>query len=114
MSGIEAWITWLAAQYAAGHPVTVWYVLAEPETAIVNEPLMKIGDYADTISFAQSQVAIPTASGANVLDMTSPVKPSEVYVKGKGIKPTGYGQLTDINGVNILDKDGRPIYVHGQ
>lgn len=106
--------SYLASQYAAGTPVTVWYVLATPETAIVNEPLMKIGDYADTISFAQAGVTIPTVSGANVLDMSSPVKPSEMYIKGKGIKPTGYGQLTDVNGVNILDKDGRPIYVHGQ
>ena len=106
--------SYLAAQYAAGTPVTVWYVLAEPETAVVNEPLMKIGDYADTVSFAQAGVTIPTVSGANVLDMASTVKPSEVYVKGKGIKPTGYGQLADVNGVSILDKDSRPIYVHGQ
>lgn len=106
--------TYLAAQYSAGTPVTVWYVLAEPETAVVNEPLMRIGDYADTISFAQAGVTIPTENGENILDMTSPVKPSEVYIKGKGIKPTGYGHLTDVNGVNILDKDGRPIYVHGQ
>lgn len=83
---VGTWKSYLAAQYAAGTPVTVWYVLAEPETGIVNEPLMKISDYADTVSFAQSQVAIPTVYGANVLDMTSPVKPSEVYVKGKGIK----------------------------
>lgn len=80
--------SYLAAQYAAGTPVTVWYVLAEPDTSIVNEPLMKIGDYADTISFAQAEVVIPTVNGANVLDMTSPVKPSEVYIKGNGIKPT--------------------------
>lgn len=106
--------SYLAAQYQNGTPVTVWHVLAEPETAVVNEPLMKIGDYADTVSFAQAGVTIPTVNGANVLDMTSPVKPSEVYVKGKGIKPTGYGQLKDVNDVNILDKDGRPIYVHGQ
>lgn len=105
---------YLAQQYAAGTPVTVWYVLATPETAVVNEPLMKIGDYADTVGFAQAGVAIPTVSGANVLDMTSTVKPSEMYIKGKGIKPTGYGQLSDVNGVNVLDKDGRPIYVHGQ
>ena len=78
--------TWLAAQYANGTPVTVWYVLATPETAVVNEPLMKIGDYADTVSFAQAGVTIPTVNGANVLDMASPVKPSEVYIKGKGIK----------------------------
>lgn len=111
---IDDFKTYLAQQYAAGTPVTVWYVLAEPETGIVNEPLMKIGDYADTISAAQAGVTIPTVSGANILDMTSPVKPSEVYIKGKGIKPTGYGQLTDVNGVNILDKDGNAILVHGQ
>lgn len=92
----------------------IWYPMAEPETAVVNEPLMKIGDYADTISFAQAGVTIPTVNGANVLDMASTVKPSEMYIKGKGVKPTGYGQLTDVNSVNILDKDGRPIYVHGQ
>ena len=111
---VNSFKSYLSAQYANGTPVTVWYVLAEPETAVVNEPLHKIGNYADTISFAQAGVAIPTVNGANVLDMTSPVKPSEMYIKGKGIKPTGYGQLTDVNSVNILDKDGRPIYVHGQ
>lgn len=73
---------WVAAQYAAGTPVTVWYVLAEPETAIVNEPLMKIGDYADTVSFAQAGVTIPTVSGENVLDVPTEVKPSEVTIKG--------------------------------
>lgn len=74
--------------YLSSNPVTVWYVLAEPKTGIVNEPLHKIGDYGDTISFAQAGVTIPTVSGANVLDTTSAVKPSEVYIKGKGIKPT--------------------------
>ena len=74
---------YLAAQYANGTPVTVWYVLAEPETAVVNEPLMKIGDYADTISFAQSQVAIPTVNGENVLDVPTEVPPSEVWIRGK-------------------------------
>lgn len=111
---VDTWKSYLAAQYTNGTPVTVWYVLAEPETGIVNEPLMKIGDYADTVSAAQAGVTMPTVNGANVLDMASPVKPSEMYIKGKGIKPTGYGQLEDVNGVNILDKDGRPIYVHGQ
>lgn len=59
-----------------------WYVLAEPETTVVNEPLMKIGDYADTISFAQAGVTIPTVSGANVLDVPTEVKPSEITIKG--------------------------------
>lgn len=84
----DAFKQYLAAQYANGTPVTVWYVLAEPETGIVNEPMHKIGDYADTISFAQAEVVIPTVNGANVLDMTATVKPSEVYIKGNGIKPT--------------------------
>ena len=61
----------------------IWYPLAEPETAIVNEPLMKIGDYADTVSFAQAGVAIPTVNGANVLDVPTEVKPSEVWIQGK-------------------------------
>lgn len=81
-----AFKTWLATQYAAGTPVTVWYVLANPETSVVNEPLMKIGNYADTITMAQAGVTIPTTSGTNVLDMSSPVKPSDVYIKGKGIR----------------------------
>lgn len=74
--------SYLAAQYANGTPVTVWYVLAEPETAVVNEPLMKIGDYADTVSFAQAGVTIPTVNGANVLDVPTEVKPSEITIKG--------------------------------
>lgn len=78
----EKFQAYLAQQYAAGAPVTVWYVLAEPETAIVNEPLMKIGDYADTVNFAQAGVTIPTVNGANVLDVPTEVPPSEITIKG--------------------------------
>ena len=78
--------SYLAQQYQNGTPVTIWYILANPETGIVNEPLMKIGDYADTITMAQAGVTIPTIRGTNVLDMASTVKPSEVYIKGKGIR----------------------------
>lgn len=60
--------SYLAQQYAAGTPVTVWYVLAEPETGVVNEPLMKIGDYADTINSTQANVQIPTSKGTTILD----------------------------------------------
>ena len=72
---------YLAAQYAAGTPVTVWYVLAEPETGIVNEPLMKIGDYADTVSMEQAEVSIPTNKGSTTLDVDTTIKPSNVYIK---------------------------------
>ncbi len=64
----------LAAQYAAGTPVTVWYVLATPETGIVNEPLMKIGNYADEVS----NISIPTITGKNIVDVETVLKPSEV------------------------------------
>lgn len=71
---------YLAQQYAAGTPVTVWYVLATPTTGIVNEPLRKIGEYADTVS---DVISIPTVRGENVFDVDTEVKPSEVYIKYK-------------------------------
>ena len=75
--------SYLASQYAAGTPVTVWYVLATDQTGIVNEPLMKIGEYADTLSMEQANVEIPTARGTNTLDVLTDVKPSEIYIKYK-------------------------------
>ena len=75
---------WIAAQYAAGTPVTVWYVLATPETGIVNEPLMKIGDYADTLSKEQAGVQIPTNNGSTTVDVDTDVKPPEVSINYHG------------------------------
>lgn len=69
-----SWKSYLAAQYAAGTPVTVWYVLATPETGIINEPLMKIGNYADEVS----NISIPTITGKNIVDVETVLKPSEV------------------------------------
>lgn len=69
-------------EYAAGTPVTVWYVLATEETGIVNEPLMKIGDYADEVS---NVATIPTNNGRTTIDVNTTVKPSEVYIKYKGV-----------------------------
>lgn len=83
-SSVNAFKQYLAAQYAAGTPVTVWYVLAEPETGIVNEPLYRIGDYADTLT---TTTPIPTAKGSNALTVDTTVQPSEVSITGN-IKPT--------------------------
>lgn len=74
---------WLAAQYAAGTPITLWYILTEPETGIVNEPLMKIGDYADEVS----GVSIPVTTGEDTLSIDTTVQPSEVTVNYKGWHP---------------------------
>lgn len=78
---VNAVKAYLTAQYAAGTPVTVWYVLAEQETGIVNEPLMKIGDYADTVSMEQAGVSIPTNKGTTVIDYDGTTKPSQMYIK---------------------------------
>jgi hypothetical protein len=74
--------SYLAAQYAAGTPVTVWYVLAESETGIVNEPLMKIGTYADSLT-----TTIPCTAGENTLDVQTTVQPSEVTAGFSGWHP---------------------------
>lgn len=75
---------YLTAQYAAGHPVTVWYVLATPETGITNEPLCKIGTYADELNSEDAGVSIPTAKGNNVLTIDTPIQPSEMTITFKG------------------------------
>lgn len=80
---LSTFVQWIKDQYAAGTPVTVWYVLATEETAVVNEPLMKIGDYADEVS----GITIPTIAGANTIDIDTTLKPSEVTATYKGWHP---------------------------
>ena len=46
----ETFKSYVAAQYANGTPVTLWYVLDEWITGIVNEPLCKISTYADELT----------------------------------------------------------------
>lgn len=76
--------TYLQQQYAAGTPVTVWYILATPETATVNEPLAKIGTYADELSSTDAGVTIPTVKGQNTLTVDTPIQPSEMTITYKG------------------------------
>ena len=52
----------------------------------VNEPLMKIGGYADTLSMEQAGVQIPTLNGTTVIDVDTAVKPTEMYIKYKSSK----------------------------
>lgn len=74
--------TFLQQQYQNGTPVTVWYVLAEPKTAIVNEPLCKIGNYVDELHSEDAGVIIPTTRGQNVLTVGTDLQPSSVSITG--------------------------------
>lgn len=72
-----------AAEFkAAMSGVYMWYVLAEPTTGIVNEPLAKIGDYADELHSADTTVTIPTAKGQNTLTVDTDLQPSSMSVTG--------------------------------
>ena len=64
---------WVAQQYAADTPVCVWYVLATPQTTTLNEPIRKIGNYADSVSVT----GIPTTAEEQ-FDIDTTLKPSEV------------------------------------
>lgn len=87
--------SYLAAQYAAGTPVTVWYVLAEPETVIVNEPLCKIGDYADELlstSEGTPQLTLSTEE-PNLISFETDLQPSKFNIK---YYEEGYAKIKDI------------------
>lgn len=84
---VDEYKQYLAAQYANGTPVTVWYVLAAEQTAIVNEQLMRIGAYADTIDSTQTSAQIPTAAGETTISWAGEgLAPSEVELTYKTIK----------------------------
>ena len=74
---------YMLAQYNNGTPVILWYVLATPTTGIVNEPIRKIGNYADEVS----GITIPTIAGANSFDVLTTLKPSEVTASFNGWHP---------------------------
>lgn len=70
---------YFAQQYANGTPVIIWYVLATEETDALNEPLRKIGNYADTIDSTQTSVQIPTSAGSTTISWAgSGLAPSQV------------------------------------
>lgn len=96
-STVAAWKSYLQQQYAAGTPVTVWYVLATEETGIVNEPLMKIGNYADEVS----NISIPVTAGGDTLSVDTTVQPSEVTAMYRGWHPV---QSAHEKSRNLFDK----------
>jgi hypothetical protein len=66
VSSLANFKAFLSEQYEAGTPVTVWYILAEPE----EEPLGNL-------------LPIQTIKGSNGLTVDTAVQPSEMYIKYK-------------------------------
>ena len=105
-STIDAFKTYLSQQYAAGTPVCVWYVLTEATTGIVNEPLMTIGDYADSII----GISIPATAGANTLDMQTTLnRPRSPQAIPAGILSAQRMSETTVHGLNkkVISYKGR-------
>lgn len=75
---------WFNSQKAAGTPVTIWYVSTESQTGILNEPLAKIGDFADELHSTDAAVTIPTVKGDNMLTVETDLQPSEMTITFKG------------------------------
>ena len=66
---LDGWKAYLSAQYAAGTPVCVWYVLAKPTTEQITAP------------------TLTTAKGSNTLTVDTTLQPSSVSITGN-IKAT--------------------------
>lgn len=81
MSTFDEFKTWAAQQYANGTPITIYYPVTEQITTL-NEPLMKIGNYADSLT-----TSIPTTDGANTISVNTTVQPSEVSATYHGWHP---------------------------
>lgn len=100
---------WLATQYAAGTPVTVWYVLAEPTTGIVNEPLRKIGNYVDTVS---ADITLPLSSiEPNIVDVNTSLKPSSAsFTYNKKNEYIGYDEINvDVPNTYTVEDEGKVV-----
>lgn len=80
---LDGWKSYLATQYANGTPVVLWYVLTNEQTDIINEPLCKIGTYADELISTDAAVTIPTVKGSNTLTVDTELQPSEMIITGK-------------------------------
>lgn len=61
----EQFNQWISARYSAGTPLTVWYVLATPETETFTAP------------------DIPTVKGRNSLSVGTSLQPQKIYIRYK-------------------------------
>ena len=106
VAGVKEYLT---AQYAAGTPVTVWYVLNTPTTDIVNEPLMKIGDYADSLSV---DVELPLSQNTqNNIDVNTTLKPSSAsFTYNRLSEYIGYNEINvDVSNTYTTEDEGKVV-----
>lgn len=85
----------------AGNPIIIW-VITTATTAIVNEPLCKIGDYADELRSTDAGVTIPTVNGANTISVDSTIPPSSLTIQ---YTSPDYSLIT-----KVYDNQGAEIY----
>ena len=91
--------TYLQQQYAAGTPVTIWYVLATEATTTLNDPLRKIGTYSDSVSGTNLSVI---AQSPTTIDVDTTLKPSEMDLTYTGLKMCGRKKYAHGNSPQIL------------
>ena len=75
----DSYKTFLAAQYAANTPVTLWYVITSASVGVLNEPLRKIGDNVDSVS-----ATVPTLATAESITVNTTLKPSALQLTYTG------------------------------
>jgi hypothetical protein len=99
---LSDWTTFIQQKYAAGTPVCVWYVLADSTTGIVNEPLAKIGDYADELSSGATgtpTIDILSTDNTNSISFDSTIQPSSMSLTYKA----------EVD--KVLSSDGTAVYL---
>ena len=91
--------TYLQQQYANGTPVTIWYILTNETTTTLNEPLRKIGNYADLVSGTNLSVI---AQSPTTIDVDTSLKPSEMDLTYTGLKMCDRKKYAHGNSPQIL------------
>ena len=100
---LNSWKVWLSTNQPS-----VWYVLANEQTGIVNEPIAKIGDYADTLTSEQAGVILSTNDGNTTISVDTALAPSRFEIKVHA-KPIHYGFKID---KAVSDPSNAVIYTH--
>ena len=97
---------WIADEYAAGHPVTVWYVLATPVSDTATFPTVTPASGSNTLSvnttLAPSSITLTTTSG---VWSKNPIEPEEFGDMTANLfdgvweigNISASGEMTDIN-----------------